>query len=151
MLSAKMESQYSAIISFRFNMKFYLSSTGSKRNMNFDFFPRSLQIETWHLYLLAKGVCSCSDHFHIDCHHAMALTVSETPDLCFNIIKKAYFNTISKYAVLALSQRDYFCSFLHQNPCSLLWFSISTQVQSIYIVICWELRLNVAAGWHTSI
>lgn len=46
MLTAKMESQYSAIISFRFNMKFCLSSTGSKRNMNFDIFPQSLQIWT---------------------------------------------------------------------------------------------------------
>lgn len=32
----------------------------------------------------------------------------------FEHYKKTYFNTISKYTVLALSQRDYFCSFLHQ-------------------------------------
>lgn len=31
MLTAKMESQYSAIISFTFNMKFCLSSTGRKK------------------------------------------------------------------------------------------------------------------------
>ena len=43
MLTAKMESQYSAIISSRFNMKFCLSSTVSKRNMNFDIFAQSLQ------------------------------------------------------------------------------------------------------------
>lgn len=46
MLTAKMESQYSAIISFRFNTKFCLSSTGSRKNMNFDIFPQSLQIKT---------------------------------------------------------------------------------------------------------
>ena len=45
-LTAKMESQYSATISFRFNMKFCLSNTRSKKNMNFDIFPQSLQIET---------------------------------------------------------------------------------------------------------
>lgn len=46
MLTAKMESQYSAIISFTFNMKFCLSSTERKKYMHFDIFLQSLQTET---------------------------------------------------------------------------------------------------------
>lgn len=46
MLTAKMESQYSAIISFRFNMKFCLSSTRRKKYTTFDIYLQPLQIET---------------------------------------------------------------------------------------------------------
>lgn len=84
MLTAKMESQYSAIISFTFNMKFCLSNTERKKCMTFDIFLQSLQIETWHLHVLVKGVCVHVQTSVIKIASIQWLTRSETLNLCFN-------------------------------------------------------------------
>lgn len=124
-LTAKIESQYTAIISFRFNMKFCLSSTGSKKNMNFDIFPVSLRDLTpipasiRHVFMFRPfpyRLPPCNG----------TVSVRNSKSLCFNIIKKhilipspnMFYLHCLKEIIFALSctKIHVFCCYFQSSP-----------------------------------